>query len=54
MHGFSEEIKLNNFNISHWNKRKEILDLISTASEAYLKKCLLVGFEIDDFPQNPQ
>ena len=34
-HDHSQQIKLNNFAVSLWNKRKEILYPISTATEAY-------------------
>ena len=33
-HGHSQQIKLNNFAVSLWDKRKEILYPISTATEA--------------------
>ena len=33
-HGHSQQIKLNNFNISLWDKRKEILYPISIATKA--------------------
>ena len=35
-HDHSQQIKLNNFAVSLWNKRKEMLYPISTATEAYL------------------
>ena len=40
-HDHSQQIKLNNFVVSLWNKRKEILYPISTATEASISSAYM-------------